>query len=333
MFDRLWEIASQRPALSVVGLGLIAALGYPPLHMWWVALPAIAALIALLRAAPTARLAAWYAWLFGWAHLTLANNWIATAFTYQTDMPAILGWFAVPMLCVYLALYPAVAVLGAYWLARRAPAFAFGAVLAGCWIVLEWMRGWVFTGYPWPPLGLIALGGWETPGLARLLPYMGTYALSGVVVLIAAGFYVVVQRWGALAALPVLGLLAFVMHAAPPPLEEADIAYTLVQPLIPQDEINDGSKFEEQFARIADLTEPGRATSRVVLWPESAIPDYLEDGYPQRYYNQVTAINPLTRRGDPEFARSRIATVIGPESTLLTGVINLDIDVVEGRRR
>ena len=71
--------------------------------------------------------------------------------------------------------------------------------------------------------------------------------------------------------------------------------------------------------RIAALTNPGREESRIVLWPESAIPDYLEDGYPQRYYQQMTA------GADPDFARKRIGGIIGPRSTLLTGVVNLDI--------
>jgi apolipoprotein N-acyltransferase len=97
------------------------------------------------------------------------------------------------------------------------------------------------------------------------------------------------------------------------------VEYTLVQPLLKQSEINDGSKFEEQFARLNRLTAPGRNQSRLVLWPESAVPDYLEDGYPERYYLQMTA------GGDPLLARKRIGAVIGPQSTLLTGVVNLNI--------
>ncbi|MEM6856866.1 MAG: apolipoprotein N-acyltransferase [Pseudomonadota bacterium] len=333
MLDRVAGIASKRPALSALILGLVAALGYPPLHLWWVSLPALAAFIALLRSAPTTKAAAWYGWLFGWAHLTLANNWIATAFTYQAEMPEILGWFAVPLLCIYLAVYSALAASAAHWLARGAPLMAFAAVFAGSWIVFEWMRGWVFTGYPWPPLGLILLGGWETPGVALIAPYMGTYALSGAAVLLAGAVFALARRWNGIALLPVFTILALVMHAVTPNSGDSDIAYTLVQPLIPQDEINDVSKFDEQFERIARLTQAGRGTSRLVLWPESAIPDYLEVDYPQRYYDQTTAVNPLTRQGDPAFARHRIAGAIGPETTLLTGVINLDIDVINGRRR
>ena len=176
----VWRAMLAHPALSAAALGLLAAVGYPPLHLWWLALPALAAFIALLYEAPTARAAAWRGWLFGWAHLTLANNWIATAFTHQAKMPEFLGWIAVPLLCVYLAIYPALAALSAHWLARRSPPVAFGVTFAGMWVLFEWVRGSVFTGYPWPPLGLMLLGDWSRPGIAQCLPFLGTYALSEV---------------------------------------------------------------------------------------------------------------------------------------------------------
>ncbi|MDZ4276245.1 MAG: apolipoprotein N-acyltransferase, partial [Erythrobacter sp.] len=266
------------------------------------------------------RAALWLGWCFGWAHLTLANNWIATAFTHQAKMPEALGWVAVPLVGIYLAIYPALAALAAHLLARRAPLPAFALVLAGAWVLAEWARGTFFTGYPWPPLGLMLLGGWKAQGLAAVLPWMGTYALSGLAVLLGAGIAVSAMRRRVTDMVVPLAAMAFFMHVPVMPEQgENNLRYTLVQPLLKQSEINDASKFEEQFVRLADLTMPGRVGSRIVLWPESAIPDYLEDGYPERYYFQTTA------GADPEFARRRIGAVIGPQSTLLAGVVNLDI--------
>jgi apolipoprotein N-acyltransferase len=317
----LAALVQRRPALAAIALGLIAACAYPPLHLWPLGLAALAGFVWLIYTATSWRSALGLGWCFGWAHLTLANNWIATAFTHQAKMPEALGWAAVPLLCIYLAWYPAFAALAAHLLAKKRPLWAFGLVLAGAWIVTEWLRGWVFTGYPWPPLGLMLLGGWETQGIAGYLTITGTYALSGLTVLIAAGLLAVFaeRRWVngfGFAALVVLGMMA--------PMKEREaqtegVRYTLVQPYIPQSEINDASKFEEQFARLSRLTSPSRGQSRLVLWPESAVPDYLEDGYPERYYLQMTA------GADPDFARRRIGAVIGPHSTLLTGVVNLNI--------
>lgn len=328
MMERLAAVpalAQRRPALAAILLGLVAACAYPPLHLWPLGLAALAGFVWLIHSAEGWRQALWRGWWFGWAHLTLANNWIATAFTHQAKMPEFLGWLAVPLLCIYLAWYPALAALAAHGLARKRPLWAFGLVLAGAWIVTEWLRGWVFTGYPWPPVGLMLLGTWDTPGMARLLPFTGTYALSGLALLIAAMLLAALasRRWlisagGALALTALMVAPSLHVEVTQP----ADpVEYTLVQPHIPQSEINDGSKFEEQFARLTRLTAPGQNQSRIVLWPESAVPDYLEEGYPDRYYFQMTA------GGDPVLARKRIGKVIGPQSTLLTGVVNLDIGV------
>ncbi len=324
MLERLAALAAlaqRRAGLAAIALGLIGACAYPPLHLWPLGLAALAGFVWLAHTAPGWRSALWRGWLFGWAHLSLANNWIATAFTHQAKMPEALGWAAVPLLCIYLAWYPALATLAAHLLARKRPMWAFGLVFAGAWIVTEWLRGWVFTGYPWPPVGLMLLGSWDTPGMASLLPWMGTYALSGLTLLIAALLIagLAARRWLAVAALALVvaaGMLILPSIAVTRPIKGQ--RYTLVQPYIPQSEINDGSKFEEQFARLTRLTAPGREQSRIVLWPESALPDYLEDGYPPGYYAAMTA------GGDPVYARRRIGKVIGPKSALVTGVVNLD---------
>jgi apolipoprotein N-acyltransferase len=330
MFERLAAapaLARRRPALAAIALGLAAACAYPPLHLWPLGLAALAGFVWLIHTAPDWRAALWRGWWFGWAHLTLANNWIATAFTHQAKMPEFLGWLAVPLLCIYLAWYPALAALAAHLLARKRPIWAFELVLAGAWIVTEWLRGWVFTGYPWPPVGLMLLGGWDTPGAASILPWMGTYAFSGFTIIMASGLARAILERGWLKVLPACLILVALMHVPFPAMKVSTLRFTLVQPYIPQSEINDAGKFEAQFARISALTAPGREQSRIVLWPESALPDYLEDGYPERYYLQMTA------GGDPALARRRIGTVIGPQSTLLTGVVNLNIGPrPDGRR-
>ena len=316
------------PALTALALGLIAACAYPPLHLWPLGIAALAGFVWLIHSADNWRQAMARGWLFGWAHLTLANNWIATAFTHQAAMPEFLGWLAVPLLCIYLAVYPMLAALTAHLLAKKRPLWAFGLVLAGAWIVTEWLRGWVFTGYPWPPLGLMLLGTWSTPGLAMVLPWLGTYALSGLAILIAATFleFLLSRDWVGVLFLALPVTILMLEPAIRTETPDTGVRYTLVQPHIPQSEINDPSKFEEQFARLTRLTIPARGESRIVLWPESGVPDYLEEGYPTRYYVQMTA------GGDPVLARRRIGRVIGAQSTLLTGVVNLDIGTMPSGR-
>lgn len=313
-------LAQRRPAFAAIALGLIGACGYPPLHLWPLGIAALAGFVWLAYTAPNWRGALWRGWWFGWAHLSLANNWIATAFTHQAKMPEVLGWAAVPLLCVYLAVYPMLATLAAHLIARKKPLWTFGLVLAGAWIVTEWLRGWVFTGYPWPPVSLMMLGLWDTPGLARALPWFGTYAFSGVVFIWATAIVEgVTKRTPIVQWLIMLLTVTLYMYSGTASTPDSTLRYTLVQPYLPQSELNDPAKFEEQFARLVRLSAKDRDKSRIVLWPESGVPDYLEDGYPERYYYQMTA------GADPAFARRRIGAAIGPKSTLLTGVVNLNI--------
>src|SRR6478609_9398315 len=151
MLTGLWHHISERPRLSALALGLLSATGFQPLGLWPLALAAMAGFAALVAEAPDAKRAAWLGWLFGVAHFTLSNNWIAEAFTHQAEMPAVLGWAAVPLLSLYLAVYPALAALGARALAHRGLNRAFALAFGGCWTLSELLRATVFTGYAWNP--------------------------------------------------------------------------------------------------------------------------------------------------------------------------------------
>ena len=324
---RFAKAFARYPWLSALLCGLLAASGFPPLHLWPLGLAGVAGLVWLVREAQGWRAAFWRGWLFGVAHFTLTNSWIATAFTYQAEMPAVLGWAAVPLLSCYLALFPAFAALGGWALARRAGLPALGLALGATWIAAEWVRSWLFTGYAWGPLSLMLLGGWDRPGAAMALPFVGTYALSGMLVaLVALGLWLAQRRrWIALGGVGLAMLASMLLPAGP--REEGTLRFTLAQPDLRQEELNDAAKFEDQFLTIAKLSVPRREDGepRLVLWPESAVPDYLEPGYPQRYYDRMTAANPATGLGDPGFARQRIGRVIGEDSLLLTGVVHLEI--------
>lgn len=321
------KAAGRLEPLALLAAGALAATGFQPLAFWPLTLAALAFLIDRIEHARSARRAARAGWLFGLGTFTVGNGWIATAFTYQAEMPAWLGWVAVVLLAVFLAIYPAVAAFTAAWLTRRWHAALLPA-LAGCWILSEWLRASAFTGFAWNPLGVAVLGSFTRPGLAVLAPWFGTYALSGLVVLFG-GYWLFAARslragaW--LAALAYAGLptaLMLLPWYGNDRSQDAQgaLAYTLVQPDIGQDKINDASLFEGQFQTTARLSLPkdpgGR---RVVLWPEGGLPDYLRPGYPKAWYNATTF------GADPALARGRLGRVIGPGSLLLAGATDLDV--------
>ncbi|MFC3101323.1 apolipoprotein N-acyltransferase [Altererythrobacter lauratis] len=313
------------PAAGALGLGVLAATGFQPLGLWPIALLAMGAFAGLLQRARDARQAAWWGWMFGLGHFTFGNSWIATAFTYQANMPAVLGWAAVPLLAAYLALYPALATGAAGRMAGPRGGAVAALALAGCWIVAEWLRSWVFTGYAWNPFAMVLLGPMDRPGLAALAPWMGTYALSGLAVLLAAGLVGVLQarRW--IAAGMAGTLLVAGMYWPAGKAEEGRLAVTLVQPGIPQPQVNDARFYDANLLRLMHMSgriggADAQGEPRLVLWPESGMADYIEDGYPQRYYDRLTTM------GSPAYARALLARAIGPDSLLLTGGQRLAFD-------
>ena len=106
-------------------------------------------------------------------------------------MPAWLGWVAVVLLALYLAIYPAIAT-GLAWRFGRDNRMALLLVLAGAWAITEWLRGTMFTGFPWNPAAAVLV---PTP-LLLLAPLLGTYALSGLVVLLGGAVWLeYYRRW------------------------------------------------------------------------------------------------------------------------------------------
>lgn len=284
--------------------------------MWPLALLALAGLMDLILRAPDWKRAGQIGWLFGLGVFSVGNGWLAQAFTYQSAMPAWLGWVAVLLLAAYLAVYPALAVIGA-WLLSRRNASALTMAFAGCWVITEWLRSWIFTGYPTNPLAAVALGPFTRPGLAAILPVMGTYALSGVVILLSGAWLIALRRgrpdWrgGILVLLPAALLLMPNLGADP---GKTALRVTLIQPNIPQSELNDPAFYATNYRKLAKQTAPSAGERRLVLWPESGVPDYLRDGYPQNYYSL-----------DPDAVRNGLATLIGAGGMLLTGTTDLEL--------
>lgn len=333
---RIAAFADRWPKLIALLLGAVSATGFAPLHFWPLTLIALAGWMALVARSPKGRRAFGIGWAFGVGHFTIGLNWIATAFTYQAAMPAWLGWIAVLLLALYLAVYPALAAWGA-WMVRRIDhsgyplaSTSFVPAFAALWILTEWLRSWVFTGFAWNPLGATVV--WA----ADPVKWIGTYGLSGLVVFVA-GLYILpfLQSrpapeakpqltprqelkhqlgFGVVMAIAIAGVY-FTPFAGGNPPATSKIPITVVQPNVGQEDKWVGIKAGVNFAKLARLTVPRGDQPRLILWPEAAIPDYLETGYPTYYYER-----------SPAEARMRLTNLMNPGDVLLLGALKLEID-------
>lgn len=290
--------------------GGVSATGFAPLDLWPLTLIAFAGLMWLVADAPRLRSALALGWWFGLGHFTVGLNWIAASFTYQDAMPHWLGWIAVVLLSLYLAVYPAMAA-GLAWRWGRGRWLSFTLIFAAGWIVTEWLRATMFTGFAWNPLGVI----WAGTPVAGLARWIGTFGLSGLAILIAGARPPRSRReWiraGLIGAAGVAVVAAAMLLGTglAPPYNYRQFNIRVVQPNIGQQEKWREGFEEQNFARLARLTGEPTTEPRIILWPEAAVPEYLEE---------------------EEWARERIARLMGPNDVLLTGGTALVYDD-EGR--
>ena len=114
------------PSAVAFVTGALSALSFAPANIWPLMFFSFAVLFGLLQRAETLKQALLIGWLFGLGQFVVGLNWIATAFTYQAAMPAWLGWIAVVLLSLYLAVYPMLAT-GVAWRIGRKSSFRAGA--------------------------------------------------------------------------------------------------------------------------------------------------------------------------------------------------------------
>jgi apolipoprotein N-acyltransferase len=295
------DAVNRFPKCLALVAGALSALGFAPLGWWPLTLLAFAFLLHLVVSAETLKSALARGYWFGFGHFVIGLNWIAGAFQFQEEMPVWLGWIAVVLLSFYIAVYPATAAGLAWRWGKERPA-AFVLFFSAAWIVTEWLRATMFTGFAWNPLGVVALGS----DLAASSALIGTYGLSGLVIMLAGAMLLILRRlWGPTGAV-VLALIGLTEIAAVPSMatniERRGPLIRIVQPNIGQQDKYKPGYDEINFTKLARLTGRPGPEPRLILWPEAAIPDYLDE-------NGEEATQ----------ARARIAALIGPKDAILTG--------------
>jgi apolipoprotein N-acyltransferase len=245
-------------------------------------------------------------WAFGVGQFVIGLNWIVTAFTYQANMPPSLGWVAVVLLSLYLAVYPAMAA-GVAWRLGRQDRVVLVVALGGAWAITEWLRGTMFTGFPWNPAAAVLV---PTP-LIKVGSLIGTYGLSGLVVLLGGAIWLEYYRkWLPLVVIVGATVLMWVLPSSPvPPDPLALLNVRVVQPNIGEQDLWRPGFGEEAARRLASLSGPPSGEPRLLLWPESAVTDPLDDARTDEH--QAFA----------QFERTRAASLLGPNDRLLTGGI------------
>ncbi len=297
-------------ALITFAFGACTTLAFAPFNYWIFALLCPAVLLFTLRHT-TPKQAALLGWLFGLGFFGSGVSWVYVSIHTYGNTVAPLAALLTTVFCAALALL--FSIQGwAYqrFFSKRYAILGFAVV----WLLFEWLRSWLFTGFPWLYLGYAAI---DTP-ISPLASIGGVWLLSALVLsislVLASFFYYNERRLSGFCTIAVL-VIACSTFLLPKQWtyragEQIDIA--ILQPNIPQ-EIKWNSLYLEQI-----MTQYYKSTlpligDNVIIWPETAIPSL--------YPNVEAFFAPLVARqkaaggeiisgvpskiNDPEFPKGR----------------------------
>ncbi|MCL2161503.1 MAG: apolipoprotein N-acyltransferase [Betaproteobacteria bacterium] len=279
-------------ALLALFAGALAVPAFAPVGWFPLAFLSLALLVGLLERADSARAGFCLGLAWGMGAFCAGVSWLVIALSRYGGVFLPVAVLVVFLFCAFLSLYPALA--GAFYARwRRGSTLRRALFFAGLWVLVEWLRGTLFTGFPW-----LAIGYSQTPPspVAGYFPIMGVYGLGGVLAFVAGLLGIcatdqagarAVGRWrvpAVLIALICIGGwgLSRLQWVEP---DGEPFTVSLVQTNIEQSLKWDPDFFDETLRINADLVHAARGD--VVVLPEAALPTML-DRLPESYLDMLT---------------------------------------------
>lgn len=265
----------QDAIVLLAGSGLVLA--FAPVGFFPLAIISPAVLYLFWSEATPAR-SAWLGFVFGIGLFGAGASWVYVSIHEFGFMPAPLAALLVFLFVALLSLFPA---LAGWFQARAVPAGDYRILFAMpvFWVLMEWLRGWLMTGFPWLHLGYSQ----SNSPLMNLAPLIGVYGMSLIVAILAAFLALMIKAikakelqrllltGGLFAGVFFISLLAAGLQFVTPAGEKVDIA--LLQGNIPLSEKWKPGASHQIISHYVALSRKVVNDSEVIVWPEGAVPD------------------------------------------------------------
>ncbi len=271
-------MAALLPAALAAGAGNVFA--FAPFGLWPLQIVLLAVLFALLQAAGTVRRSAALGMAYGWGCAAAGVHWLYISMHHYGGMPSWMAALAVALLALWLGLFAALAAGVGAWLQRRWQAGAATTLLLllpALWALGEWLRGWIFTGFPWISSGYAHTGG----PLAGFAALVGVYGIGWLAALAAGALVLLPAKRPQALLLPLLLLAGWGLQSVSWTEKHGEpISVRLLQGNVPQE-----MKFEQEriAATLAEYDFMIRQQpADLIATPETALPllsHHLPDGY------------------------------------------------------
>ena len=271
---------ARRKTLVCFGAGALSVAGFGDLPLWPLTLLSFVILLWTWLRALSAREAAWCGFAYGLGSFLVGVSWVYVSLHDFGMMPAPLAALATLLFCLGLALFPAAT---GYIQARFAvqPAIRLMMLAPACWMLTEWTRGWLLTGFPWLALGYSQL---ETP-LSGYAPVLGVYGLT-LLATMAMGCVVAMIALRGRAGLNGAVLLTVLIggglalrNVEWTQPNGAPISVSLLQGNIPQELKFVPGRYQHTLETYARLAQ--NAPAKLTVLPETAIPRFFDQVEPE----------------------------------------------------
>lgn len=289
-------------------LGAIQVFAFSPFEQWWTLYPSFIGLFLLLQqVTKTNKRFLLVGFTFSLGMFLATIHWVYVSMELFGGMPTIVSMFLIVLLCAYLAIFPTIAIWASQRLTFLSNVQRYLLVFPVLWLVMDWVRGWFLTGFPWAYLGYSHA---DTP-LVGFAPVVGVQGLTLAILLICGALTLIIQKQRIKTSLLVILVLIvsghFLQQMRYTELQPA-IKVALVQGNIDQNEKWEPSQLYPSLFKYLDLSEAGDNSNReneLIIWPESAVAALEIDM--QRFLQPLS--NELEKKG----------------KTLMTGIIEYDL--------
>ncbi|MCF8004859.1 MAG: apolipoprotein N-acyltransferase [Chromatiaceae bacterium] len=273
-------------ALIALLSGALMVLSFAPFGLYPLAVVSLLGFYLALRGRDGAG-AFGIGWLFGLALFGAGVAWVRISLNEFGNMPALVANLLMLLFVAVMALYYGLTA----WLIRliehrlaadSMPRWAGPLLLfPSIWVLMEWVRGWLFTGFPW----LFAGNGQLDGPLGGLAPVLGVHGLS-LAVAVSAGLLWGLLRWrgearwraaaGFLLIWVCAGMLWQIGWTRPAPnAEQRPIRATVIQGNVEQAVKWDADGLLPTLEIYLTLTK-AHLESDLIIWPETAIPEFFD---------------------------------------------------------
>ena len=161
--------------------GAISVLAFAPFKLWWMSIVSLSLLLALLYQNNHQR-GFLTGFVYGLGMFGFGTSWIFHSVHDYGQAPIFAAVAAVIVLTIVFSIFPGLAIwlYGRFVYAVSQPVLRLGSFVAA-WVLIEWLRSWIFTGFPWLLFGHALI---DSP-FAGIIPLFGTFGASAVIAMFA----------------------------------------------------------------------------------------------------------------------------------------------------